>query len=291
MKVSVIVPSFNQAAYLRQALDSILAQEGPLEVWVEDGGSTDGSVEILKSYGDAIQWRSSPDGGQAAAINLGLGKATGDILCFLNSDDVWLPGALARVRQAFREHPEARLIYGQAEMVDSSGQVFREYPVEEFRYARLLETCFICQPACFWRREVYARHGGLDERLVFNLDYEYWLRIGRRETFWHLPEKLAQTRFHADAKTVKDKVKIHLEALSMLEQYSPGKPARNWLRGYARSRGDEAAGGFWEYAREYGRGTEEMRQRYHLGIAELGWIYWKLWGSYKLRNRGSTAKL
>jgi glycosyltransferase involved in cell wall biosynthesis len=284
MKISVVVPSFNQAQYLEETLQSILSQEGPLEVFVQDGGSTDGSVEILKKYDGRIQWVSSRDGGQSAAINEGLKKATGEILCYLNSDDLWLPNTLSIVRRAFTEHPKVSFVYGLADFVDGNGNFLRGYPVERFDRKRLLETCPICQPACFWKKSVYEHRGEFDAALRFSMDYEYYLRcFSDGEQFQFIPEKLAMSRYHTGAKSSKDRVKVNLEALAVLEKY--GRPSPTWMRGYARALADDSAEGFWQYAKIYMDGMREMAGRYKLGFTERAWIFWKLWGSWKLRNR------
>ena len=294
MKVSVVVPSYNQAPFLDKTLASIFSQEGPLEVLAQDGGSTDGSVEILKEYSEkysptpypqySFSYVSGKDGGQTAAINAGHKKSTGDILCYLNSDDIWLPGTLARVRETFDKNPNTGFVYGQADFIDREGHFLREYPVKPFSYKRLLQTCFICQPACFWRRSIYEKYGELNEKLDYTMDYEYWLRAGRSEQFLMIPCKLAQSRFHAGAKSMKDKVKVNAEALEMLEAHCKSRPALSWIRGYVRSRADETTSGFGPYIREYCRGLKEMRERYKLNWPESAWILWKLQGSY--RNKG-----
>lgn len=233
-KISVVVPSFNQASFLAATLDSILQQNVPadLEVLVFDGGSTDGSVDILRRYGDRIAWVSEADDGQTDAINRGLRRASGDLLAYLNSDDVYLPGALAAVLERFRAQPELQLGYGRAWHLRADGAFLEDYPTERWDWSRLLETCFICQPATFWRRSVLDRHGLFDARLRYAMDYEFWLRVGAREPLHYLHDlpPLAGSRLHAETKTLGAKVGVHREIVGVIQRYAPDSPAvRRWL--------------------------------------------------------------
>jgi glycosyltransferase involved in cell wall biosynthesis len=178
-RFSIVVPSFQQGAFLERTLRSILDQrDADVEIIVQDGGSTDQSVEILERYTDRVQWESKTDGGQTAAINKGLRKATGEFVCYLNSDDVLSAGALGRVRDYFVAHPTVQVVYGLADFIDGQDRVIAPFPVQDWDYNRLLQTNYICQPACFWRHAVIERFGLLDEGLHFTMDYEYWLRVG-----------------------------------------------------------------------------------------------------------------
>lgn len=230
MKISVIVPSFRQARFIRQTLDSILAQNlGGLEILVFDAASDDGTVEILESYGPRIQYVSRPDGGQTDAINQGLRAASGDILAYLNSDDVYLPGALECVEHHFAANPRSLAVYGGAWHLREDGSPMERYPTEPWDYARLLDVCYLCQPAVFWRRELIERFGLFDDRLNWAMDYDYWLRAGREVRFDYLDGAvLAGSRLHAGTKTLSQRVKVHREILSAVMRHSPVPPAR-WL--------------------------------------------------------------
>ena len=247
MKISVVIPSYQQAAYLPATLESVCSQEGvETEILVFDGGSTDGSVDILREWsasgrGHPIRWISQKDGGQAAAINLGLRESTGDVLAYLNSDDVYYPGALAAVAAHFRAHPDCQALYGQAHHLHADGSVMETYPTEPWSYDRLLETCFLCQPAVFWRREVVERHGVLDDRLRYALDYEYWLRVGREIPFHYLDDHfLAGSRLHEDTKTLSARVPVHLELTQVVKRYAarPG-PVLRWIKHLAHHKTSE----------------------------------------------------
>lgn len=233
MKISIVIPSYNQAAYLPATLDSVLGQDYPdCEVMVFDGGSTDGSVAILESYGDRVWWTSGRDHGQADAINRGLLRATGDVLAYLNSDDVYYRGALSAVAAHFTAHPASMVVYGDADHLHADGSVMEPYPTEPWDYERLLHNCYLCQPAVFWRREVMERFGIFDERLRYTMDYEYWLRVGRVIPFDHLSGTvLAGSRLHGETKTLSQRVPAHREMLQTVLRYADGRPApvKRWL--------------------------------------------------------------
>lgn len=233
MKFTVVVPSYNQAEYLRATLDSILSESvGPTEVLVFDGGSTDASVDILRTYEDRISWVSRKDRGQTDAINQGLHQATGDVLAYLNSDDVYLPGALEHVARHFRDHPESQILYGRAHHLKADGSYLEDYPTEPWNWQRLQETCFICQPAVFWRRGVLERHGVFDPELHYAMDYEYWFRVGRTHPFAYLGDQppLAGSRLHDQTKTLGARVKVHREILQVVQRYADSPaPVQRWL--------------------------------------------------------------
>jgi glycosyltransferase involved in cell wall biosynthesis len=238
-RFSVIVPSFQQGEFLERTLRSILEQrDADVEIIVQDGGSTDQSIEILKRYADRVRWESKTDGGQTAAINEGLQKASGEYLCYLNSDDVLYPGALREVGEHFLAHPEATVVYGLADFIDDEDHWIAAYPVEPWNYARLLETCFVCQPACFFRRPVLKRFGPFDQTLHYAMDYEYWLRVGAIVHFHFLPKKLAGSRCHALAKTFHRSRDAHGETILILQRYHSGRIPPRWIIAYARHCGE-----------------------------------------------------
>jgi glycosyltransferase involved in cell wall biosynthesis len=248
-RFSVVIPSYQQADYLPATLRSVADQAVggmDVEIVIRDGGSTDGSVEIIRDFADSypgvVNWKSGPDGGQTAAINDGLKAATGEWVCYLNSDDVLLPGALERVKEYFCNHPEVDLVYGRAEWMDAKGVILGDYAVGEWDYAGLVENCYLCQPATFWRRRLHELHGYFDESLRYCMDYEFWLRVGRTSQVVHLPVKLARARRHAGAKTFKDLVPMHREIVGMLARYGNGV-AWHWVRALARMEAEEAVQG------------------------------------------------
>lgn len=241
MEFSIVIPSYQQAEFLRATLESVLTQDdSDREIMVRDGGSTDGSVEILRELGrdGSFRWVSESDGGQADAINRGLQEAAGDIHAYLNSDDVYYPGALRRVAEYFAAHPDCLVLYGNADHLNRDGTVMEPYPVEPWNYSRLQTVCFLCQPAVFWRREVEERFGIFDPRLHFSMDYEYWLRLGKEIAFHHLDgPPLAGSRLHADTKTMSQRLPAHEEYLQVVMRHHGERPAiLKWLRAIAEFR-------------------------------------------------------
>ncbi len=229
---SIVTPSFNQARFIREAIASVLSQEGvTVEHLVFDGGSTDGTVGILREYSDRLRWVSEPDRGQAHAVNKGLRAARCEYIGWLNSDDLYVPGALRAVRDFFLANPEVDIVYGLADHVDLEGALLGPYPVEGWNYERLKEICFICQPAVFFRRRAFERYGLLDESLRYCMDYEYWLRCGGVRPLVHLPQKLALSRLHADTKTLRERVQVHREILQMMKRKFGAIPPR-WIHSY-----------------------------------------------------------
>ncbi len=201
--VSVVTPSFNQGAFIRQTIDSVLSQDYPhIDFRIVDGGSTDDTVSILKSYGDRVQWVSEKDRGQTHAINKGMAQAKGDVLTYLNSDDLLRPGAVKRVVEHFRDRPSCDLVYGRDALIDAEGKYLSMYPTQEYSFDRLVDCCCISQPAAFWRKRLACRVGPFDESLQLIMDYDYWLRADRAGgVLEHIPDILAHTRIHRQTKT------------------------------------------------------------------------------------------
>jgi len=205
-RISLVTPSLNQAQFLEATVESVLSQGYPdLEYSVVDGGSTDGSVDLLRSYGERVRWSSGPDAGQSDAVNRGLREATGEVLGYLNSDDVLLPGALGTVGEIFASDPEAVLVYGRAMYVDAGGRDVAPYLSAPWDPRRLEDFCLVPQPAAFWRRCVRDEVGEFDVSLHHAMDYDYWLRIAARfpaARVRHVERFLAGFRLHDAAKSV-----------------------------------------------------------------------------------------
>jgi glycosyltransferase involved in cell wall biosynthesis len=205
-KISLVTPSLNQGKFIRTTLGSVLAQGYPdLDYRVQDGGSTDGTLAVLREFEARVPIVSEKDRGQADAINRGLSKATGEVLGYLNSDDVLLPGTLAAVGEAFAANPELLFVWGRASYLDEAGRVVSPYLARPDAIERLADACFIAQPAAFFRRKVWEEIGTFDESLHHTMDYDYWLRIAARypqSKMRFLDRELAGCRMHADAKTV-----------------------------------------------------------------------------------------
>ena len=234
MKVSIVTPSFNQGQFIERTLQSVACQAGAeIEHVVFDGGSTDNTVELLENFSPPVRWVSKKDKGQTDAVNQGICATDGEIIGWLNSDDIYYPGAVARVVEYLDRHPEIDVVYGMADHIDLEDQAFEHYPSEPWDFERLKETCFICQPALFLRRRVVEKHGLLDESLNFCMDYEYWLRLGKAGVrFAYLEEKLAGSRLYADNKTLGSREKVHREINDMFKKMFGRVPYR-WLSNYA----------------------------------------------------------
>lgn len=206
-RITLVTPSFNQAPFLEAALKSVLAQNYPdLEYIVMDGGSTDGSVEILQRYQEHFAfWTSEPDGGQSDALNRGFARATGTVLGWLNSDDLLLPGALYAVGTYFAAHPECHFLTGDGIFVnaDDTRQVFVA-KAAAYTFADLLRYYadnYLPQPAVFFSPEAFHRAGGLDTSLQYVMDVDLWLRMRQHFTLHYLPRRLAKMRLHDLAKS------------------------------------------------------------------------------------------
>ncbi len=233
MKVSVVTPSFNQGQFIQRTLESVATQTGAeIEHVVFDGGSTDDTVDMLKRFGHGVKWVSEKDKGQTDAVNKGILATDGEIIGWLNSDDIYYRGAIERVVAFFESHADVDVVYGMADHIDLSDHAFEAYPTEPWNFTRLKDTCFICQPATFFRRRVVAQHGLLDENLRFCMDYEYWLRLGKAGArFAYMEEKLAGSRLYPENKTLGSRVKVHAEINDMQKTTFDKVPDR-WLWNY-----------------------------------------------------------
>lgn len=203
-RITVVTPSFNQADFLEQTIRSVLDQDYPnLEYIIVDGGSTDGSVDIIRRYSDRLAWWvSEPDGGQTDAINKGLGRATGDWVAWQNSDDIYYPGAFYDLAAAARRWPGAGLITGDMMLIDACGQ-----PLRDIRYVRpsynamRSEGMLIANQAAFWRRDLQEKLGLLDKGFQCSFDYEWFLRLTRHTKSGHVAKVWGALRLHGATKT------------------------------------------------------------------------------------------
>jgi glycosyltransferase involved in cell wall biosynthesis len=240
MKVSVVTPSFNQGQFIGRTLESVAIQTGAdIEHVVFDGGSTDDTTEVLRRFGNGVRWVSERDKGQTDAVNKGIRATDGEIIGWLNSDDIYYPGAITRVVAFFDAHPDVDVVYGMADHIDLIDHAFEAYPTEPWDIVRMRDTCIICQPATFFRRSVIAQHGLLDESRHFCMDYEYWLRLAKAGVrFAYLEEKLAGSRLYAENKTLGSRLKVHAEINDMQKSLFGTVPDR-WLWNYAHAAIDD----------------------------------------------------
>lgn len=210
MKISLVTPSFNQAQYIAKTIDSVLTQRGEfeLEYRVIDGGSTDGTLDILRGYGGRLEWQSEADRGQVDAINKGLKAMTGDVVGWLNSDDVLLPGALARVAAAFEQGPKTEWVHGRCTIIDADDRevrrwisVYKDYRSRHHTFENFLTENYVSQMTAFWRRRVHEEIGYLDPKIRFAFDYDFFVRLAARSEPVYIPEPVGCFRWYETSKS------------------------------------------------------------------------------------------
>jgi glycosyltransferase involved in cell wall biosynthesis len=216
--VSIITPSYNQARYLEQTIQSVLAQSYPaLEYIIVDGGSTDGSQAIIRKYANQLAWWvSEPDLGQADALNKGLRRARGEVVAWLNSDDVYLPGAVGAAVLALEANPAAGMVFGDAITINEEGVELNRLVFGDWGLQELMRFRIICQPAVFMRRRALEQAGGLDQAYHFLLDHHLWLRLAQRAPVCHVAATWAAARYHMAAKNVSQAAGFGQEAFRIL---------------------------------------------------------------------------
>jgi len=231
--ISVVVPSFNKSKYVEEALRSILDQTGcRVQIIFVDAGSTDGTVEKAQSLFDSALAQAriksgwdiirivEPDKGQSHAINKGLLRATGDIVCWLNADDLYRESALQRVASHFQANPDVGLLYGDLDTIDENGKTTGTRRPRPWNRPQLLDSyCYMPQPATFWRRELIALAGLLDVGLYYAMDYDYWLRLSRYTKVAKVDHVLAAIRLMDGTKTGTSPLNAMPEALRVARRH------------------------------------------------------------------------
>ena len=228
-KISIITPSFNQAAFLERTIESVLAQEYPnLEYIIIDGGSTDGSVEIIHKYASKLAyWQSKPDLGQANAINQGLRRATGEWIGWQNSDDVYLGGVFNSLVSAAVRHPKATLIIGNLMIIDELDNAIHDVRYITPNYKALLaEGMLIANQSSFWKRGLQDQVGLLDERYHCSFDYDWFLRLTKGANGVHVDSFWGALRMHGETKTSLLTNQFQLEN----DQILAGRNMRSWKK-------------------------------------------------------------
>ncbi|RLJ20341.1 hypothetical protein DJ031_05925 [bacterium endosymbiont of Escarpia laminata] len=238
--VSVVMPSLNQATFIERSIRSVLTQSGALlELIVMDGGSTDGTQAILSRLAQEsdgrLRWQSEADCGPAHAVNKAMAMAQGDVIGWLNADDIYMPGALERVVQTLDAHPEWLMVYGHGQRIDECDQVIGDYPTRlpDTPLQAFADGCFICQPTVFLRKDALNRYGRLTESLETAFDFEWWLRIfsQQHEAIGFVDALQAGSRLHNACITLNQRETVIREGMQVLAQYLGASPL-HWFKTY-----------------------------------------------------------
>ena len=222
--ISVIIPSFNQGQFIEETLISVIGQQYPnLEILVIDGGSTDNTVEVLKKYTDKISyWHSKKDKGQADAINQGIHLSSGDVICWLNSDDMFMPGTLLDVGKRFQSYTsECYFVYGAAVNIKNGDQIVSRNQIPtSFDASKLTYFDYIVQPSTFWTRKLFQKVGDLNDKYDYVLDWEWFIRASKIVEFEYIPKIYSVYRIHPSHKTGNGGAKRRKEITEVVEKYS-----------------------------------------------------------------------
>lgn len=230
-KVSIVTPSYNQAQYLEATIQSVLAQDYPnIEYIIVDGASKDNSVEIIRKYeGHLAWWVSEKDKGHADALNKGFSHASGEILAWLNSDDVYHPGAVSEAVDFLKKHPEVGMVYADANLTDDTGQVIGRFPSKQTDYRSMLRgSVHIPQATTFWRADLWKQVGPLDLSLFFAFDYDLWVRLAKVSEVRYVPRLWADFRLHNEGKSVINDDRCYPDMLRVYQRETGG--GFSWLR-------------------------------------------------------------
>ena len=263
--VSVITPSLNQAEHLEEMILSVLNQDYPnLEYIIIDGGSTDGSVDIIRKYQHRLAyWVSESDLGQSHAVNKGFLRAKGEILAWVNSDDLLCTGAVRLAAEFLASNPEVSLVYGGANFIDADGRLMRAIRQRDFNLAHCLIRVGtpIAHPAAFFRRETFQQIGLLDQGLHYLMDFDYWIRVALAGLqIARIPDTLAYLRLHPDSKTVGQIPKLNEELMAWVTRFflQPLPPKIARLERQSRSRALLELGLKSFYAKQFSEGRRAV---------------------------------
>jgi glycosyltransferase involved in cell wall biosynthesis len=235
--VTVVTPSLNQGRYLREAIESVRGQTyEAIEHVVVDGGSADGTLELLAEY-EHLRWLSEPDRGQSHALNKGYGLATGTVFGWLNADDAYAPTAVAEAVDALSADPALGLVYADVTRVDDDGVNPRRIPSRPqwHLWTELNDGCGIYSPAVFFTRTAFEEAGGLDERLHMTMDYDLWLSIGKRFGVRHVDAVWGTQRLHAEMKTLT--IDPWRERIAVSRRHGGRLVSPLWIKRHVRSPG------------------------------------------------------
>jgi glycosyltransferase involved in cell wall biosynthesis len=232
--VSIVTPCFNAAKFIEATIESVLAQDYErIEYIVMDGGSTDGTLDILRRYDGRLRWVSEPDRGAADAINRGFARSHGEIFAYLNADDAYLPDAVSIAVRSF----QGDAVYGGAWWIDEAGKRLAPYPVRDFDSDLLARECFICQPASFVQRYAFENVGGMDPELSVTFDYEFWMRLAKTYKIRRIAGTLALSRMHRANKSLGQRADVFRETFRILQRHYGYVPFA-WIYAYLCYRAD-----------------------------------------------------
>lgn len=227
-KISIITPSYNQAQFIERTIKSILDQEVNFffEYIVVDGGSTDGTLAILEKYRERLKFVSEKDKGQSDAVNKGIAIASGEIIGWLNSDDVYTQGTLQKVVDMFEANPEKQWLFGKCNMIDEDDRIarslitaYKDYNCRHFSYTNLLTENPISQPATFFRKNAFLKTGPLDLALHYAMDYDLWLRMSNLGDPLFIDEYLASFRLQRKSKSLSNFKRLFSEQYQIHKNY------------------------------------------------------------------------
>ncbi|MCG9966638.1 glycosyltransferase [Pelotomaculum terephthalicicum JT] len=230
--VTIVTPSLNQGRFIKDTIESVLEQNySKIEYIIIDGGSTDNTISILREYDDRIKWISEKDKGQTEAINKGWRMGKGQILAWLNSDDIYLPGAITHAVDYLNSNQNVIMVYGEGWHIKENGEIIDRYPSEPFNLMRLAETCYICQPTVFFRKELLDKIGYLNEDLNYCMDYDFWIRTAKKYSIGYTNKYLAKSRLYAETKTLGHQVEVCKEVMDTMHNHF-GSVALPWIHSY-----------------------------------------------------------
>lgn len=281
--VTVVTPSFNQAQFIRATIESVLSQDYPnLEYIIMDGGSTDDTAEVVRPYLNRLTYISEPDHGQSHAINKGFAMAKGSIVAWLNSDDIFLPGAISKAVAALQEHPAAAAVYGDGFQIDADGNVKQKFPYTQHfdRWKLTFVSDYILQQTVFFRKSALDAVGPLREDLHFVMDWEILIRLAQRFDFVYIPEEMGSIREYEAAKTSAGGTRRATEIRNMLAAYWGGRFSPGFLiYGFAAyDRAIRASTGRWpSVARLPGKLVSRISSKILMAVLQRAMRYGQAW--------------
>jgi glycosyltransferase involved in cell wall biosynthesis len=231
--ITIVTPSYNQAEFLETTIQSVLEQDYPnIEYIIVDGGSTDGSVDIIKKYSHHLTWWvSEKDKGHADALNKGFSHANGEILAWLNSDDTYRPGTISDAVSVLHAHPESGLVYGDADLTDKSGNIIGRFASRQTDYERLLRgSVHIPQATTFFRKDLWQQVGPLSLSLFFAFDYDLWVRLSKISKLLYVPRLWATFRLHDEGKSIMNDDRCYPDMLKVYSRERGNRISLLWFR-------------------------------------------------------------